>query len=229
MSQQQWNSGAQGGQPYGQQQWGAQQPQQQWAGGPSQPRQSNTLWWVLIGIAAAGLIAIVVWVVLAQAGNSEQPEPVPATTSSDTEAPGGEEPGGQEPGGAQGSRDLSDPAFPDSVGGLQKTAEDEFPEGVLVGYEGDGTVVSASVAYDNSAYDDAIAGDLDDHERIGNADCGYDEFVNASDEVLPPIPTCAMNGSGGYLSVAFDPMESTGEMMSLADLAALTEELYAVL
>lgn len=225
MTHQQWNTGPQGGQPHGQPQWTG---QQQWGGGPpqqQQPKQSNTLWWVLIGIAAAGLVAIIVWVVLAT-GNDDTPvsDPVPpAQTSTGTD---GEEPGGQEP-GQQGTKDLSDPSFPDSVGGLQKTSEQDFPgDGVLASYEGDGLVLSASVSFDNTIYDDVVANDLTDRQRIGSADCGYTEYVAVGDEDLPPIPTCAINGSGGFLSVGLDPLETTSDM-TLADLAAFTEELHA--
>lgn len=208
---------------------------QQWQGppGPQHPpgrtSSSTTVWWVLIGVAALALVAVVVWVVVSMSSGPDAPNPDPtvstATSPTETEPtktePTETEPtddwGGFPPANPDSLRDFRDPQYPEVLGSFSLDRVHDDAMGFDAGYMDieAGTALSALVELDRGQYASRL-GSLENVAYIGLAVCGT-EVTETGREANE----CLMAGETVFLSVS-----TVSDGITLDDVAELTQELY---
>lgn len=208
---------------------GFQQPghqQQPWGGQPPASRPNNTVWWVVIGLAAVALVGILLHALLGggddgPATPGQPPATVPATPSGgDETVGGGEEPG---PGTDPGSVSVAGATMPDTLGGYTKASEEAYEDqGVLASYEGADQVYATIEYADPTLLPEYVAG-WEERRSISGFECGLDmPLAVVGDEVAEGIPTCAAAARDGVVVVS-------SETLAVEDLAPLLDELLGTL
>lgn len=199
-----------GPQGYGPQGYG---PQGYGPGAPQPPRSNNTLWFVLLGVAALALIGLVVWLVVGRGGPSAPSTPVIQTTPQSQpgqSTPADPEPQPQPP---VGGKDLSNPKFPDQLIGFNRNAsipvEQEGIDGKAAVYQqGDELGENFSLVVTPAADSPVPPG----AKQVGNSLCSSD------------VGVMCYSQQGSHTVVAFS---LTTEKLTAEDISRAIDEFLA--
>ncbi|MDO5735333.1 MAG: hypothetical protein Q4P15_02540 [Propionibacteriaceae bacterium] len=189
------------------------------AAGPSASSRntsSHPLWWVVAAVAVVVIIALIVWLTLMVGEPSDEPTPPVPSASGDSSEPATDDWGAFPPLNLDSLKDLSDPAFPKTVGAHAFVKEMRDPQSVIADYDDPETigVISAAITFSTTSY--AINVDnMADPAYLGRAVCGSTTASGGKSIV------CVMAGSNETLRVGTLSEDSTVD-----ELASFTEELY---